>query len=51
VNVFVALALGFPLSVTTVVKALVLGPCASLGVQVMTPFVLIAALVGAPTKA
>src|SRR5437016_13982492 len=34
---FVALKLGEPSSVTTVMKVLVLGPCVSVGVQVMTP--------------
>jgi len=42
VNVFVALICGKPLSVTTVVIRLVPGPCASVGVQVITPLVLIA---------
>ena len=51
VNEFVALRAGVPLSVTTVVKVLVLGPCASVGVQVMMPFVEIAALVGATVNA
>src|SRR5438094_202700 len=34
---FVALILGTPSSITTVVIVFVLGPCASLGVQVITP--------------
>ena len=43
---FVALSGGWPLSVTTVVIVLVPGPCASDGVQVITPLVSIAAPAG-----
>jgi hypothetical protein len=37
VNTFVALRFDDPSSVTIVVNVLVLGPCASVGVQVITP--------------
>ena len=51
VKVFVALNGGEPLSVTDTVRVFVLGPCASVGVQVKTPLAeLIAALVGAETR-
>src|SRR5207248_10453870 len=43
VKLFVVLSGGRPLSVTTVVIVLVLGPCASDGVQLITPFVLMVA--------
>src|SRR5436190_1853583 len=36
-NEFVALSGGEPLSITTTVIVLVLGPCASVGVQVIAP--------------
>ena len=39
VKLLVALNGGTPLSVTMVVIRLVLGPCASVGVQVITPLV------------
>src|SRR5437867_4492279 len=49
VNVFASLNAGEPLSVTRTVTALVLGPCASVGVQVNTPLVaLMLAPAGAP---
>src|SRR5665213_221796 len=38
---FVALKLGVPLSLTMVVRVLLVPDCASVGVQVMTPLVLI----------
>src|ERR1041385_1194679 len=38
-KLFVALSAGVPLSVTLIVIELVLGPCASVGVQVTTPVV------------
>ena len=44
IKVLVALSAGEPSSVTTVRKVLVLGPWASLGVQVMTPAAEIATL-------
>ena len=47
VKEFVALKDGEPLSVTVVTKRLMLGPCASAGVQVITPFASIAAPDGA----
>ena len=50
VKVLVALSGGTPLSVATVVKVFVLGPCASVGVQVITPLVEITALVGPSSK-
>src|SRR3989442_1020452 len=37
VNVFVTLKLGVPLSVTLTLTRFVLGPCASVGVQVIAP--------------
>src|SRR5580700_5377076 len=46
VKLFVALRLGLPLSPTTVVITLVEGACAWLGVHVITPLALIAALAG-----
>jgi hypothetical protein len=46
VNEFVALRGGTPLSVTIVVIVFVLGPWASEGVQVITPFVSIVAPAG-----
>src|SRR3989442_15465785 len=46
VKVLVALRGGEPLSTTRVVKVLMLGPCASVGVQVMTPLAEITALAG-----
>src|SRR6266481_2557619 len=46
VKLMVALKGGEPSSVTTVIKVLVLGPWASVGVQVMMPLAEIAALVG-----
>src|SRR5437660_12385949 len=48
VNMLVALRFGEPLSVTIVANVLVLGPCASVGVQVMTPVLEIFAFVTAP---
>ena len=51
VKALVALSGGFPLSVTTVVKRFVLGPCASEGSQVMMPSASIDAPVGAFKKA
>ena len=48
VKVLVALRFGEPLSVTTVVKVLVLGPWASVGVQVMTPLAEMVAWVTGP---
>ena len=48
VKVLVALRFGEPLSVTMMVKVLVLGPCASVGVQVMTPVAEMLALVTGP---
>ena len=50
VKLFVVLIGGDPLSVTTVVIVFVLGPCASVGVQVMIPLVSIAAPVGAAAR-
>ena len=46
VKLFVALSAGVPLSVTMVVNVLVLGPCASLGVQRITPLAAMLAPVG-----
>src|SRR5580692_6910670 len=46
VKLFVALRLGLPLSLTTVVIRLVEGACAWVGVQVITPLALIDALAG-----
>ena len=50
VKLLVALKGGVPLSVTTVLTVLVLGPCASVGVHVITPAVLMAAPGGALTS-
>src|SRR5689334_11577260 len=49
-KLFEALNGGEPLSVTTVVMIFVLGPCASLGVHVITPADEIVAPAGGPTK-
>ena len=49
-KLFVALNAGTPLSVTTVVNVFVLGPCASVGVHVITPALLIPAFPGGFTK-
>src|SRR2546421_4360905 len=51
VKLFVALKGGDPLSVTLVVKTFVLGPWASVGVQVMIPSEEIVAFVGAVRSA
>src|SRR6266436_223710 len=50
VKLLVALKGGTPLSVTMVVIVFVLGPCASVGVQLMTPLVSIVAPAGGFTK-
>jgi len=50
VKLLVALRAGLPLSVTTVVMVLVVGPCASLGVQAITPLESILAPSGADTN-
>src|SRR5262245_41126532 len=51
VKLFVSLRLGEPLSLTRTITLFVLGPCASVGVQVNTPLVaLILAPGGALTK-
>src|SRR6185503_12552275 len=50
VKLFVALRDGVPLSLTIVVIAFVLGPCVSVGVQVMIPFASITAPDGGLTK-
>src|SRR2546425_8599617 len=50
IKLLVALSGGKALSVTTVVMRLVLGPWASVGVQVMTPLVLICAPEGGLIK-
>ena len=50
VKVLVALNGGEPLSVTMVVNVLVLGPCASPGVQVMTPLASMLAPAGGETS-
>ena len=50
VKVLVALRDGVPLSSTRVVKVLVHGPCASVGVQVMIPLVEMLAFVGATSS-
>src|SRR6267142_6244133 len=47
VNVFVSLKAGEPLSTTRTVNVFVLGPCASVGVHVITPDEDMAAPVGA----
>src|SRR5215468_2833109 len=49
-KLFVALNVGVPLSVTRVVIVFVLGPCASVGVQVITPELEIVAPAGAVNK-
>src|SRR5580692_2153775 len=51
VKLFVALRVGLPLSLTTVVITLVEGACAWVGVQVIMPLALIAALDGPLTSA
>src|SRR5438874_1534063 len=51
VKELVALSGGEPLSVTVVVKVLVLGPCASVGVQVITPSAEMLALATVPSAA
>src|SRR5204863_196341 len=50
VKELVALRAGAPLSVTMVVNVFVLGPCASLGVQLITPLALMLAPVGGDTN-
>ena len=51
-KLFVALRFGVPLSVTRTVTVFVLGPCASVGVQTITPvLVLIVMPVGPLTNA
>src|ERR1051326_282290 len=50
IKVLVALSGGVPLSVTRVVNVFVLGPCASDGLQVMTPDAEIAAAAGATSN-
>ena len=47
----VVLRLGEPLSKTRIVTVFVLGPCASLGIQLMAPLVLTVRFVGPETKA
>ena len=49
-KLFVELKGGNALSVTIVVSVFVLGPCASVGVQVMMPFVSILAPLGGATR-
>src|SRR6266851_3558552 len=50
VKELVALKAGVPLSVTMVVNVFVLGPCASPGVQLITPLALMLAPVGGATN-
>src|SRR5437773_2673329 len=50
VKLLVALSDGVPLSVTMVVNVAVLGPCASLGVQAITPLALMLAPAGGDTN-
>src|ERR1035437_7859930 len=49
-KVLIALRMGVPLSQTKVVNVLVLGPCASVGVQLITPLPSIIAPAGAVMK-
>ena len=50
VKELVALKAGVPLSVTMVVNVFVLGPCASLGIQLITPLALMLAPAGGTTN-